>query len=132
MVAAAPVFGGALAAFKFGGVLPFTVGCPSGFGALVWVYAGESLPTRLPMGSSVMLTSDRVANAIVVGVFLTVLTSLGGAATGTVFGVLAVASFGFVDRYAPAAKSRQPGDIRHFREGGGKWPAELSVEPTCR
>jgi hypothetical protein len=98
VVAAAPVFGGALAALKFGGVL----------------------------------TSDRVANAIVVGVFLTVLSSLGGAATGTVFGVLAVASCGFVYRSAPAAKGRQPGDIRHFRESGGKWPAKPSVEPTCR
>ncbi|HEU4362436.1 MAG TPA: sugar porter family MFS transporter [Mycobacterium sp.] len=134
--AAAPIFGGALVAFKFCGVLLFTVGYTFGFGALVWVYAGESLPSRLrSMGSSVMLTSDLVANAIVVGVFLTMLTALGGAATFAVFGVLAVLSFGFVYRYAPETKGRQLEDIRHFWENGGSWPAELvrsPVEPVCR
>lgn len=129
--AAGGVFGAALTAVKFLGVLLFTVGYTFGFGALVWVYAGESLPTRLrAMGSSAMLTSDLVANAIVVGVFLTMLTSLGGAATFAVFGLAAVLSFGFVYRYAPETKGRQLEDIRHFWENGGRWPAEL--EPVCR
>lgn len=134
--AAAPIFGAALVAFKFGGVLLFTVGYTFGFGAVVWVYAGESLPARLrSMGSSAMLTSDLVANAIVVGVFLTMLTSLGGAATFAVFGVLALLSFVFVYRYAPETKGRQLEDIRHFWENGGSWPAEMTkptVEPVCR
>lgn len=134
--AGAPMFGAALVAFKFGGVLLFTVGYTFGFGALVWVYAGESLPARLrSMGSSAMLTSDLVANAIVVGVFLTMLTSLGGAATFAVFGVLALLSFVFVYRYAPETKGRQLEDIRHFWENGGSWPAELAkppAEPACR
>ena len=130
--AAGGLFGPALAVFQFAGVLLFTVGYTFGFGAVVWVYAGESLPARLrSIGSSAMLTSDLLANAIVVGVFLTMLTSLGGAATFAVFGILALLSFGFVQRYAPETKGRQLEDIRHFWENGGRWPAELA-EPACR
>ncbi len=128
--AAGPRFGEALAAVKFGGVLLFTVGYTFGFGSLVWVYAGESLPARLrSMGSSAMLTSDLVANAIVAGVFLTMLTSLGGAATFAVFGALALLSLGFVYRYAPETKGRQLEDIRHFWENGGRWPAQDAAAP---
>src|SRR5262249_14325257 len=69
----------------FIGVLLFTIGFTFGFGALVWVYAGESFPSRLrSMGSSAMLTANLVANTVVAGVFLTMLHSLGGAGT---FGV---------------------------------------------
>jgi sugar porter (SP) family MFS transporter len=124
--AAGHLFGGALPFFKFGGVVLFTVGYSFGFGSLVWVYAGEALPSRLrSLGSSTMLTSNLVANAVVVGAFLTMLTSLGGAATFAVFGVLAVASFVFVYRYAPETKGRQLEDIRHFWENGGRWPATI-------
>ncbi|WP_434006635.1 sugar porter family MFS transporter [Mycolicibacter virginiensis] len=123
--AAGETFGDALPAVKFGGVLLFTVGYTFGFGSLVWVYAGESLPARMrAMGSSAMLTSDLVANAIVAAVFLTMLTSLGGAGTFAVFGVLAVLSLGFVYWYAPETKGRQLEDIRHFWENGGRWPAD--------
>jgi sugar porter (SP) family MFS transporter len=116
-------FGGALTILGFIGVLLFTVGFTFGFGALVWVYAGESFPARLrAMGSSVMLTSDLVANAIVAAFFLTMLNSLGGAGTFAVFGVLALAAFGFVFKFAPETKGRQLEDIRHFWENGGKWP----------
>ncbi|HEU0191912.1 MAG TPA: sugar porter family MFS transporter [Mycobacterium sp.] len=133
--AAQPVFGEALALFKFGGVMLFTVGYTFGFGALVWVYAGESLPSRMrSLGSSAMLTSDLVANAIVAGFFLTMLTSLGGAATFTSFGVLAMISFVFVYRYAPETKGRQLEDIRHFWENGGKWSDSVDAQPesVCR
>lgn len=126
--AAGEAFGGALTAVKFGGVLLFTVGYTFGFGSLVWVYAGEALPARLrSMGSSAMLTSDLVANAIVAGFFLTMLTSLGGAGTFAVFGVLAMLSFAFVYRYAPETKGRQLEDIRHFWENGGRWPQDTSA-----
>lgn len=129
--AAGPAFGDALAAVKFGGVLLFTVGYTFGFGSLVWVYAGEALPARLrAMGSSAMLTSDLVANAIVAGVFLTMLTSLGGAGTFAVFGVLALLSLAFVYRYAPETKGRQLEDIRHFWENGGRWPEQPEVPAT--
>lgn len=123
--AAGEVFGDVLAVVKFGGVLLFTVGYTFGFGSLVWVYAGESLPARMrSMGASAMLTSDLVANAIVAAVFLTMLTSLGGAGTFAVFGVLAMLSLAFVYRYAPETKGRQLEDIRHFWENGGRWPAD--------
>ena len=116
-------FGGALTILGFIGVLLFTVGFTFGFGALVWVYAGESFPAQLrAMGSSVMLTSDLVANAIVAAFFLTMLNSLGGAGTFAVFGVLALAAFGFVFKYAPETKGRRLEDIRHFWENGGTWP----------
>jgi len=126
-------FGGALTALGFIGVLLFTVGFTFGFGALVWVYAGESFPARLrSMGSSAMLTSDLVGNAIVAAVFLSMLKSLGGAGTFAVFGAFAVASFAFVYRFAPETKGRQLEDIRHYWENGGRWrsePTTVAAQP---
>ncbi len=119
------------AMFGFVGVLLFTMGFTFGFGALVWVYAGESFPSRLrSMGSSAMLTANLAANAIVAGVFLTVLHSLGGAGTFAVFGVFAVAGFAFVHRFAPETKGRQLEEIRHFWENDGHWPEELPSAAT--
>jgi MFS family permease len=116
-------FGGALTFFGFLGLLMFTVGFTFGFGALVWVYAGESFPARLrSLGSSAMLTSDLVANVAVAAVFLTLLTRLGGAGTFVVFGVLALAAFAFVFKLAPETKGRPLEDIRHYWENGGTWP----------
>ncbi|MCV7086038.1 sugar porter family MFS transporter [Mycolicibacter hiberniae] len=123
--AAGEAFGAAAAAIKFGGVLLFTVGYTFGFGSLVWVYAGESLPARMrSLGSSAMLTSDLVANAMVAAVFLTMLNALGGAGTFAVFGGLALLSLIFVYRCAPETKGRQLEDIRHFWENDGRWPPE--------
>ncbi|MGZ4582745.1 MAG: sugar porter family MFS transporter [Mycobacterium sp.] len=114
--------GGAGLIFGFAGVLLFIIGYTMGFGSLGWVYASESFPTRLrSMGSSAMLTSNLVANAIVAAVFLTMLHSLGGAGTFAAFAFVAVAAFGFVHRYAPETKGRQLEDIRHFWENGGRW-----------
>ncbi|MDI3313365.1 MAG: sugar porter family MFS transporter [Mycobacterium sp.] len=116
-------FGGAATVLGFIGVLLFTAGFSFGFGSLISVYAGECLPARLrSMGSSVMLTSDLVANAIVASVFLTMLRSLGGAGTFVVFGVLALAAFGFVYRFAPETKGKQLEDIRHLWEHRGRTP----------
>jgi sugar porter (SP) family MFS transporter len=124
-------FGGALTALGFLGLLLFTVGFTFGFGALVWVYAGESFPARLrSLGSSAMLTSDLVANVAVAAIFLTLLTRLGGAGTFIVFGVLAVAAFAFVFRLAPETKGRHLEEIRHYWENGGKWPT-TSVAATA-
>ena len=114
--------GGAGLIFGFAGVLLFIIGYTLGFGSLGWVYASESFPTRLrSIGSSTMLTSNLVGNAIVAAVFLTMLHSLGGAGTFAVFAVLALAALGFVYRYAPETKGRQLEDIRHFWENGGRW-----------
>jgi sugar porter (SP) family MFS transporter len=119
-------FGGALTFFGFLGMLLFTVGFTFGFGALVWVYAGESLPAQLrSLGASAMLTADLVANVAVAAIFLTLLTQLGGAGTFVVFGVLALAAFVFVYRLAPETKNRPLEDIRQYWENGGKWPADL-------
>lgn len=115
------------APFGFIGVLLFTMGFTFGFGALVWVYAGESFPSRLrSMGSSAMLTVNHLANAVVAGLFLTMLHSLGGAGTFTAFGIFAVAALGFVYRYAPETKGRQLEEIRHFWENDGRWPDQVS------
>ena len=119
---------GAATVLGFGGLVLFTVGFTFGFGALVWVYAGESFPARLrSLGASVMLTANLVANAAVASVFLTLLSSLGGAGTFVIFGLLAVAAFGFVFTLAPETKGRPLEDIRHFWENGGSWPAETGA-----
>lgn len=106
--------GGMLTVCGVFGVLLFVLGFNTGFGPLACVYAGESLPARLrSIGSTAMHTANLVANAVVVAVFLTMLTSLGGAATFAVFGLLALISFVFVYRYAPETKGRQLEEIRH-------------------
>jgi L-asparagine transporter-like permease len=92
---------------------------------MVWVFAGESFPSHLrSVGSSVTLTSNLTANAIVVGFFLTMDHWLGGAGVFTVFGFFAVIAAVVVYRYAPETKGRQLEDIRHFWENGGRWPPE--------
>lgn len=123
-------FGGVLTFLGFLGLLLFTVGFTFGFGALVWVYAGESFPARLRgPGASAMLTADLLANVAVAAIFLTLLTRLGGAGTFVVFGVLALAAFVFVYRLAPETKGRPLENVRLFWENGGKWPAELDIAP---
>lgn len=113
-------FGGPVAGLT--GIVLFIFGYTMGFGSLGWVYASESFPSRLrSIGSSTMLTSNLVANAIVAAVFLTMLHSLGGTGTFAAFAVLAAVAFVFVYRYAPETKGRQLEDIRHFWENGGRW-----------
>ncbi|MCV7088875.1 sugar porter family MFS transporter [Mycobacterium interjectum] len=114
--------GGAGLVFGFAGILLFIIGYTMGFGSLGWVYASESFPSRLrSLGSSAMLTSNLVGNAIVAAVFLTMLHSLGGAGTFAVFAGLAVLAFGFVYRFAPETKGRPLEEISHFWENGGHW-----------
>ncbi|BBZ10259.1 MFS transporter [Mycobacterium branderi] len=119
--------------FGLVGVLMFTVGFTSGFGALVWVFAGESFPTRLrSMGSSVMLTANHTAHAVVAAIFLTILQTVGGATTFAGLASLALAAFAFVYRFAPETKGRQLEEIRHFWENGGRWPDETPTGArTC-
>jgi MFS transporter, SP family, galactose:H+ symporter len=116
--------------FGFAGVLLFIIGFSFGFGSMAWVYAGESFPSRLrSIGSSTMLTSNLVANAIVAAGFLTMLHSLSGAGAFAVFGAFAVIAFGVVYRFAPETKGRQLEEIRHFWENGGHWPAATDSRP---
>ncbi|OBG67680.1 MULTISPECIES: sugar porter family MFS transporter [unclassified Mycobacterium] len=110
------------AVLGFAGIVLFIFGYTMGFGSLGWVYASESFPSRLrSIGSSTMLTSNLVANAIVAAVFLTMLHSLGGAGTFAVFASLAAVAFVVVYRYAPETKGRQLEEIRYFWENGGRW-----------
>lgn len=109
----------------------FTVGFTFGFGSLVWVYAGEAFPARLrSLGASAMLTANLVANAVVAGMFLTLLDGLGGVGTFLVFGVLALLAMVFVYRFAPETRGRGLEEIRHYWENGGRWaePARKVVE----
>ncbi|HEY3996990.1 MAG TPA: sugar porter family MFS transporter [Mycobacterium sp.] len=114
--------GGAGLTLGFAGILLFIFGYTMGFGSLGWVYASESFPTRLrSIGSSTMLTSNLIANAIVAAVFLTVLHSLGGSGVFALFGAFTLVAFFVVFRYAPETKGRQLEDIEHFWENGGRW-----------
>jgi sugar porter (SP) family MFS transporter len=123
MIVFAQGLGGAGLVFGFAGLLVFIFGYTMGFGSLGWVYASESFPSRLrSIGSSTMLTSNLVANAIVAATFLTMLHSLGGAGAFAVFGALTIVALAVVYRYAPETKGRQLEEIRHFWENGGRWP----------
>lgn len=114
---------GGLVTLGFLGLVLFTVGFTFGFGALVWVYAGETFPSQLRgAGSSVMLTSDLVANLAIGLAFLPMLRFLGGAGTFAVLGGFAVLAFLLVLRFAPETKGRPLDDIRLFWENGGAWP----------
>ena len=127
----------AVSGLGYVGLLMFTMGFTFGFGALVWVYAGESFPAHLrSLGSSAMLTANLTANALIAAVFLTMLNTLGGAGMFTVFALLASAGFVMVYRFAPETKGRQLEDIRHFWENNGRWPDETTSAatdvPACR
>ncbi|WIM87745.1 sugar porter family MFS transporter [Candidatus Mycobacterium wuenschmannii] len=121
----------------YAGLLLFTMGFTFGFGALVWVYAGESFPAHLrSLGSSAMLTANLTANALIEAVFLTMLNSLGGAGMFMVFAGLATVGLFLVYRFAPETKGRQLEDIRRFWENNGHWPDETADAatdvPACR
>jgi MFS transporter, SP family, galactose:H+ symporter len=77
-----------------------------------------------------MLTANLLANAVIAGVFLRMLHSLGGAGTFAVFGFFAVGEFAFVYRYAPETKGRQLEEIPHFWENDGHWHDELASATT--
>ena len=118
------------------GLVLVVIGFSFGFGSLVWVYAGEPFPARLrAYGSSAMLTSDLVANAIVAQVTLTMLNSslLGGTGTFAVFGALTVLAFLFVLKFAPETKGRKLEDIQYYWQNNGTWPtdADKAGAPTA-
>ncbi len=121
----------AVSGLGYAGLLLFTMGFTFGFGALVWVYAGEAFPAHLrSLGSSAMLTANLSANAVVAAVFLTMLHSFGGAGTFGVFGMLAIAGFVLTYRFAPETKGRQLEEIRRFWENDGRWPDETASATT--
>ncbi len=118
-------FSGLRSALGFIGIMFFTAGFNFGFGALVWVYASESFPSRLrTAGASAMLTADLLANLLISRFFLTVLHDLGGEGTFALFLGLAVVSFVFIRAMAPETKGRPLEAIRIYWENGGSWPPE--------
>lgn len=103
-------------------IVIFTMGFTFGFGALVWVYAGEIFPAKYrALGSSIMLTADLVANAIVAQAFPPLLESVGGTGVFMIFGALSVLAFLFVFRFAPETKGRNLEDIHRYWVNGAKW-----------
>jgi len=114
-------FDGALTVLGFIGLVLFTAGFTFGFGSLVWVYAGESMPSHLrSLGASVMLTANLTANAIVGVAFRPVLEQSGTVAF-IILGALAVAAFFFIAKMAPETKGRPLEDISQFWQNGGSW-----------
>jgi SP family galactose:H+ symporter-like MFS transporter len=114
---------GVFVVLGFIGLVLFNVGFTCGFGAMVWVFAGETFPSHLRgSGSSTMLTSDLVANYVIGVAFLPLLQVLGGGGTFAVLGVFALLAFLFVWKFAPETKGRPLDDIRMFWENGGTWP----------
>ncbi len=112
-------------ALGFIGLAGINIGFVFGFGALVWVYSSESFPARLRgYGSSAMLGSDLLANIIIVQFFLTVLNTIGGAWSFTLFAILAALAWIFVWRLAPETRGRELEEIQGYWENGGKWPTE--------
>ena len=115
---------GGFVALGFLGLVLFNIGFTFGFGALVWVYAGESFPSHLRgLGSSVMLTSNLTANFIVGVAFLPLLKATGGAGVFAILGSFAILAFLFVLKFAPETKGRPLDDIAQYWQNGGRWPA---------
>ena len=122
-------FSGVRSVLGFVGILFFTAGFNFGFGALVWVYASESFPSRLrTTGASAMLTADLLANLLISRFFLTVFKDLGGFGTFALFLGLAILSFVFVFVMAPETMGRPLEAIRVYWENGGHWPPEDETE----
>jgi SP family galactose:H+ symporter-like MFS transporter len=107
------------------GILLFVMGFNFGFGATVWIYSSESLPSRLrSVGASVLLAANLSANLVIGLAFLSIFESLGGTATFAIFGALSVVAAVFCWRFAPETQGRELEEIRGYWENGGKWPAE--------
>ncbi|MCS4275649.1 sugar porter (SP) family MFS transporter [Mycetocola sp. BIGb0189] len=124
-------FTGALTTLGFIGLMLFTAGFSFGFGSLVWVYAGETMPTHLrSLGASTMLSANLVGNILVGSLFLTVLTQLGGSGAFLCFGILALAAFAFVLRFAPETKGRDLEEIGQFWAAGGRWEDTAGAADT--
>ncbi len=118
-------FSGVTSGLGFVGILFFTAGFNFGFGAMVWVYASESFPSRLrTVGASTMLTADLVGNLLISRFFLTVLASLGGLGSFSLFLGLAMLSFVFIWAMAPETKGRPLEAIRVYWENGARWPSK--------
>lgn len=111
----------------FGSVLVFNMAFNFSLGSLVWVYASECFPARLRgAGSSLLLTSDLVANLIVAQVFLLALDAAGGGWTFGTFAALSVLAWFFILALAPETKGRSLEEIRQYWDNGASWADQTS------
>lgn len=116
--------GGSTAGTVFGvlGLITFTMGYTFGFGSMVWVYAGETFPSKhRALGASLMLTANLVANAVVAQFFPPLLDLTGGLGVFLVFGVLCLLAFVFVARFAPETKGRDLSEVSEYWKNGARW-----------
>ena len=114
--------GGRTSVVGFAAIVLFTMGYTFGFGALVWVYAGETFPAKYrALGASLMLTANLTANAIVAQAFPPLLDSVGGAGVFGIFGVLAAIAFVFIWYLAPETKDRDLDEIARYWANGARW-----------
>ncbi len=123
--------GGSVWVTSFGvlGIIVFTMGYTFGFGALVWVYAGETFPSKFrALGASLVLTSNLVANAIVAQFFPPMLELVGAAGVFVIFGILCLLAFAFVARFAPETKGRDLTQISAYWANGAKWPDSTRID----
>ncbi|NUO97303.1 MAG: MFS transporter [Nonomuraea sp.] len=108
----------------FVGLIVFTVGFNSGFGALVWVFAAEGFPGHLRgAGASVMLLTNLTTNFFIAQFFLDLLNAVGGMATYLILLVITVLAWFFVHLLAPETKGRSLDEVQSYWEGGRRWPA---------
>lgn len=115
-------FDGAGQYLAFASIMVFNMAFNFSLGSLVWVYASECFPARLRgAGSSLLLTSDLVANLIVAQVFLVALDSAGGGWTFGAFMALSIIAWIFVLRLAPETKGRSLEEIRGYWDNGARW-----------
>src|SRR5699024_8246191 len=99
----------------FFSIMAFNMAFNFSLGSLVWVYASECFPARLrSLGSSLLLTSDLIANLIVSQVFLVVLDAFGGGWTFTGYAVMALIAWLFILRLAPETSGRSLEEIHHY------------------
>jgi sugar porter (SP) family MFS transporter len=113
---------GSATAVGFIGIALFLIGYQFGYGALVWVYAAESLPAQMrAVGGSVLMTADLFGNVLIGVFFPNAMADLGGADTFAVFLVMSVVALVFIYAFAPETRNRQLEDIRGYWERGGHW-----------
>ncbi|WP_327654026.1 sugar porter family MFS transporter [Streptomyces sp. NBC_00483] len=111
------------------GFVLFQAGFGLGLGALIWVYASESLPGSLrAAGASITLTVDYGINLFIAQFFLTILNAVGGEVVFIGFVVITLASWAFMWKLAPETKGRPLESIKQYWENGGKWPETAPVK----
>ncbi|WP_406101125.1 MFS transporter [Streptomyces sp. NBC_01003] len=111
------------------GFVLFQAGFGLGLGALIWVYASESLPGPLrAAGASITLTVDFGINLFIAQLFLTILDAVGGEFVFLGFVVITLASWVFMWKLAPETKGRSLDRIKDYWENDGKWPETTAVK----